>query len=269
LEAARGAALRGHHVTLLERSDTLGGQVRLGALSPGRQDFAEPVRFLERELRRLGVRTTCGVDVDLETVTRLKPDAVILATGAETVTRAVPGRELPHVIESSVYLALEAASCCDPDRFDADELRGAESVAVIGGDWVGCHVASLLLERGFRVTIFETRDRLAIDMGEQPGAMLRDRVLNHPGTAAVRLQSTVEQIASRHIVVWHAPSRSLETIVIDAVVLGQYRQANPDLAADLTEAFDGRLTVHQVGDCLQPRKLQDALLDGATAAASI
>ena len=57
LEAARGAAVRGHHVTLLERSQRLGGQVTLGALSPGRQDFAEPVRFLERELRRLGVRT--------------------------------------------------------------------------------------------------------------------------------------------------------------------------------------------------------------------
>jgi hypothetical protein len=56
--------------------------------------------------------------------------------------------------------------------------------------------------------------------------------------------------------------------VIDAVVLGQYRQANPELATDLTEAFDG-LAVHQVGDCLRPRKLQDALLDGATAAASI
>ena len=40
-------------------------------------------------------------------------------------------------------------------------LRGAETVAVIGGDWVGCHVASLLLERGFRVTIFETRGGLA------------------------------------------------------------------------------------------------------------
>jgi 2,4-dienoyl-CoA reductase-like NADH-dependent reductase (Old Yellow Enzyme family)/thioredoxin reductase len=269
LEAARGAALRGHHVTLLERSDTLGGQVRLGALSPGRQDFAEPVRFLERELRRLGVRTTCGVDVDLETVTRLKPDAVILATGAETVTRDVPGRELPHVIESSVYLALEAASFCGPDRFDADELRGAESVAVIGGDWVGCHVASLLLERGFRVTIFETRGGLALDMGEQPGAMLRDRVLNHPGTAAVHLESTVEQIASGQIITWHAPSGRSETVAIDAVVLGQYRQPNPALAVGLTETFDGQLPIRRVGDCLSPRKLQDALLEGATVAASI
>jgi 2,4-dienoyl-CoA reductase-like NADH-dependent reductase (Old Yellow Enzyme family)/thioredoxin reductase len=269
LEAARGAALRGHHVTLLERSDALGGQVRLGALSPGRQDFAEPVRFLERELRRLGVRTTCGVDVDLETVTRLKPDAVILATGAETVTRAVPGRELPHVIESSVYLSREAASCCDPDRFDADELRGAESVAVIGGDWVGCHVASLLLERGFRVTIFETRGGLALDMGEQPGAMLRDRVLNHPGTVAVHLESTVERIASGQIVTWHASSGRSETVAIDAVVLGQYRQPNPALAVGLTETFDGQLPIRRVGDCLSPRKLQDALLEGATVAASI
>jgi 2,4-dienoyl-CoA reductase-like NADH-dependent reductase (Old Yellow Enzyme family)/thioredoxin reductase len=269
LEAARGAALRGHHVTLLERSERLGGQVRLGALSPGRQDFAEPVWFLERELRRLGVHTTHGVEVDLETVRQLKPDAVVLATGAETVTRAVPGRELPHVIESSVYLALEAASRGDPDRLDADALRGAESVAVIGGDWVGCHVASLLLERGFRVTIIETRGGLALDMGEQPGAMLRDRVLNHPGTAAVHLESTVEQIASGQIITWHAPSGRTEAVAIDAVVLGQYRQPNPALAVTLTETFDGQLPIRRVGDCLSPRKLQDALLEGATVAASI
>lgn len=270
LEAARGAAVRGHHVTLLERSERLGGQVRLGALSPGRHDFAEPVRFLERELRRLGVRTNYGVDVDPGIVTQLQPDAVIIATGAETVTRAVPGGELPHVIESSAYLALEAASCREPDRFNAhDALRAAESVAVIGGDWVGCHVASLLLERGFRVTIFETRGGLALDMGEQPGAMLRDRVLNHPRTAAVHLESTVEQITSGHIITWHARSGRSETVAIDAVVIGQYRQPNPALAVGLTETFSGQLPVRRVGDCLNPRKLQDALLEGATVAASI
>jgi 2,4-dienoyl-CoA reductase-like NADH-dependent reductase (Old Yellow Enzyme family)/thioredoxin reductase len=270
LEAARGAAVRGHRVTLLERSARLGGQVRLGALSPGRQDFAEPVRFLERELRRLGVRTNYGVDVDPGIVIQLQPDAVIIATGAETVTRAVPGGELPHVIESSAYLALEAASGHDPGRFNAHEaLHGAESVAVIGGDWVGCHVASLLLERGFRVTIFETRAGLALDMGDQPGAMLRDRVLSHPGTAAVHLDSTVERIGTGHVVTWHAPSDRLQTVAIDAVVLGQYRQPNPALAVGLTETFGGQLPVRRVGDCLSPRKLQDALLEGATVAASI
>jgi len=99
--------------------------------------------------------------------------------------------------------------------------------------------------------------------------MLRDRVLNNPGTAAVHLESTVEQIASGQIITWHAPSGRSETVAIDAVVLGQYRQPNPALAVGLTETFDGQLPIRRVGDCLSPRKLQDALLEGATVAASI
>jgi 2,4-dienoyl-CoA reductase-like NADH-dependent reductase (Old Yellow Enzyme family)/ribulose 1,5-bisphosphate synthetase/thiazole synthase len=270
LEAARAATLRGHSVRLFERSETLGGQARFGALSSGRQDFAEPIHFLERELERLGVRVSRGVDVDAATVEQVSPDVAILATGAAVVTPPVPGRELPHVIDASAYLASEEAARRDHELAGQhDALLGAQSVAVVGGDWVGCHVASLLLERGLRVSIIETQDRLAHDMGEQPGAVLRERVVNHPGTAGVYLETTVEKIAPGQISLWHAPAGRAATIAADAVVLGQQRQPNQELAAALAESFGVRVPIRQIGDCVNPRKLQDALLEGATVAASL
>jgi 2,4-dienoyl-CoA reductase (NADPH2) len=269
LEAARAAALRGHRVSLFERGDTLGGQVRFGALSPGRQDFGEPVRFLERELSRLGVRVQRSIEVDADIVERVSPDVAIIATGATGVTPPVPGRELSHVLDSSAYLAYEEAAARNSELVAHAAFVGAESVAVVGGNWVGCHVASLLLERGLQVSIVETRDTLAYDMGDQPGAVLRERVFTHPGIAGVYLCSTIENITPREVSIWPAPSGGAEPLGADVVVLVQRRQPNQELAAAIAARFGARVDVHQIGDCVTPRKLQDAMLEGAALAAAL
>ncbi len=82
LEAARVAALRGHDVLLCERSDTLGGQLRWAARTPGRADMGRIVGWLEAEVRRLGVRVRTGVAVHAESIAALgRFDDVIVATG--------------------------------------------------------------------------------------------------------------------------------------------------------------------------------------------
>lgn len=101
---------------------------------------------------------------------------------------------------STVYLTYEEAAGREPDRVETPSaLQGVEAVAVVGGDWVGCHVASLLLARGLQVLIIEPRHRLGYDMWDQPGAVLRERVINHPSTVGVYLQSTVEAIAAGQV----------------------------------------------------------------------
>src|SRR5207237_3285056 len=82
LEAARVAAKRGHRVELHERSDRLGGQVRLYAVPPYRQVYGQIPDWYERQIEKLGVEVHVRSELSVAGVLGLRPDAVIVATGS-------------------------------------------------------------------------------------------------------------------------------------------------------------------------------------------
>ena len=82
LQAAISAARRGHEVSVYERDDDLGGQVRIAARAPGRAEFGDLVRNQLAECRRAGVAIKTGVLVDVDVVRAERPDVVVVATGA-------------------------------------------------------------------------------------------------------------------------------------------------------------------------------------------
>ena len=82
MEAARSAALAGHHVTLHEASESLGGQLRLARQSPTRAEVAKIIPFYERELERLGVDVRLGSEASVDEVAAAGADLVVLATGS-------------------------------------------------------------------------------------------------------------------------------------------------------------------------------------------
>lgn len=83
LEAARVAAERGHHVTLIERASELGGQITIAAKAPQRDQMAGITRWLAMEIERLGVKVQTGTDADTAMIRDLNPDVCILATGGQ------------------------------------------------------------------------------------------------------------------------------------------------------------------------------------------
>lgn len=85
LRAAAVAAQRGHHVTVHERATAPGGQVAIAARGPHRAGFAEVTDALLRRCTALGVEIHTGAAVDAALVTQLRPDAVVVATGARPV----------------------------------------------------------------------------------------------------------------------------------------------------------------------------------------
>ena len=95
LEAARTARLRGHAVSLYEATSVLGGQARHGAMAHGREDFAEPVRFLAREIDRLGVAVHLASTVDTDLLDRIDADEIIVATGSRPTHPPRPGLRWP------------------------------------------------------------------------------------------------------------------------------------------------------------------------------
>lgn len=254
MEAARVAALRGHDVSVYERDVAVGGRVRQGALAPGRGDLGEAVAFLARELARLEVPIELDTDVTAELIEQLAPDVVVLATGAvESDAPPIPGIELSHVTDAFTFLRRV--------EYDPSAAEGDGPVAVYGGNWVGCVTASILLAANREVSLISPRHGLAHDFSMQPAMPMMQLFSEHP-RLTVHLGTTIESIAPDEVVLWSAELNRTLTVAAGTVIVVPALQDNPDLHDELLAA-GAEAEVHALGDCVSPRKLQDAILDAA------
>ncbi|KSU75539.1 NADPH-dependent 2,4-dienoyl-CoA reductase [Rhodococcus qingshengii] len=129
LSAALNLAQRGHSVTLFEASDKIGGQFGIAQLIPGKEEFAETIRYYTRML------DVAGVTVKLET--RVAPadligsfDEVVVATGVTPRVPKIPGIENPKVLTYAEVVR--------------EGKPVGKSVAVIGAGGIGVDVSEFL-----------------------------------------------------------------------------------------------------------------------------
>jgi 2,4-dienoyl-CoA reductase (NADPH2) len=134
MSAALAAHERGHSVTIYERSDRLGGQLFLAGAPPGRQEFLELAKDLQKQIRLKGIRVVLNQTVDEELIERERPDAVVVATGAVPMTPPIPGIDRPHVVQA--WDVLE------------EKVITGRRVVVIGGGAVGVETALFLADKG-------------------------------------------------------------------------------------------------------------------------
>src|SRR3546814_14058509 len=97
MQAALVAAKRGHRVTVLEKSDRIGGHVTLQAMLPGLEDRADLIRWLKPQLDKAGGEMQIGSEATPESIKEIPPDAVIIATGARYYKSGVSRRKLTGV----------------------------------------------------------------------------------------------------------------------------------------------------------------------------
>jgi len=243
MEAARTAAQRGHKVTLYEKQDKLGGQLLVASKAPYKDEIAKLTRYLTGQLKKTGVKVKLGIEATAELLTKEKPDAVVMATGASPI---VP-EELPGVKGKNVISAL-------------DVLKGVkgvgQKVVVIGGGMVGCETAEFLARQGKKVTIIEMLDEIGSDIGvSNRGAVLfrlqEAGIKMLPKTRAQEITKTGVKAMS---------NGSIQVFEADTVVLAVGFTPNAGLARKLA----GKITnLHSIGDCVEPRKIVDAIGDGA------
>ncbi len=149
LEAARVAAMRGHDVTLMEKTGKVGGQYLLAAVAPHK-------RMLADSMSQMGIRAAkAGVDVRLFTeanearIKNLNPDFIILATGGEFAYAPIKGAK--NSINAWEFLETEDFVACD-------------KVAIIGGGLTAMEVMEILAKEGRKVTMIEMEGQIAKDM---------------------------------------------------------------------------------------------------------
>ena len=110
LSAAVTAARRGHDVHLFEKEGVIGGQLLLAHQPPHRGEIRNALRYFTSEIERLGIPVNLNRSFSADDARALKPEAIIVATGASAVRPDVPGSDLPHVLSGwRVIAGLEQA----------------------------------------------------------------------------------------------------------------------------------------------------------------
>lgn len=149
-EAAYTAALKGHHVTLYEQADSLGGQWKLAAVPSAKQDFTTLLMWLKTQIQKLGVEVITGAEYTEKLAAEQKPDVVILAAGSREKTLPLPGLDGENVFKAQ-------------DILSGRRNTTGNKVVVIGGGSVGVETAAHLAQDFKQVTILEVIDRISAD----------------------------------------------------------------------------------------------------------
>jgi 2,4-dienoyl-CoA reductase (NADPH2) len=294
MEAARVAALRGHDVTLVEKSAALGGTLRFAALPY--EPNQRLLRYYEHALREARLQLRLGVEATPALVRELAPDVVIAAVGARRVRPAIPGAERAHVFDGDDLRSLLAGSGEPQARSklsllgrlalragrlsgitdDPAKLREASRaympigrrVAIVGGGLVGAELAEFLLERGREVVVLEEGRTLAKEMAHPR----RWRVLHELRTHGARLVTGARVLEigetslrfERTAQAEGAPvSESLEA---DTVILAAGLEPNPEPAARLREAG---VRVIEIGDATGVGYIEGAVHGGFAAGCEV
>ena len=132
LSYATTAAKRGHKVTLIEKSNSIGGQFNMAKKIPGKEEFYETLRYFDVMLQKYNVQI--HLNTTFEPAMAKKYDNVILATGIIPRKPKIKGINHPKVVSYIDVLN--------------DKVKIGSKVALIGAGGIGFDVAEYLSHKG-------------------------------------------------------------------------------------------------------------------------
>jgi 2,4-dienoyl-CoA reductase (NADPH2) len=262
---------------LHEKGERLGGQLLLAGVPPGREEFLGLAEDLVRQLHMSGATVFLNSCVDANLLQDSSPDAVILASGGLPITPAIPGVDLPHVVQAWEVLSGTAAT--------------GPRVAVIGGGAVGIETALLLAEKGtlsgealkfllvhgaepieqlYELATQGSKAVTAIEMldglGKNFGKSTRWGMMQDVERYGVKTRTASRVIEITADCVRIENSGQIEEIPADSVVLAVGTRSCNQLQEVIAA---GGLALSVVGDALRPAMVFDAIHQGFTAGREI
>ena len=228
LEAARVAALRGHDVTLFEKTTSLGGQLNIACVPPRKEEMRRAAQDLIRAVCNAGVHLCMGQTRTAEQLQEAGFEAVINAVGAHSAAPRIPG--------------IDGVNVADAWKVLAGEQQVYGTVAVIGGGMVGCETAEYLAARGCKVSVIEMMDKIAA--GESV-TILPTLLENYKTYGVEQYPSHKVKEFRMDAVVCENKDGAEVTIPCDYIVLAMGARSNEFDAAALEAA---NIPVYAIGD---------------------
>ena len=228
LEAARVAALRGHDVTLFEKTTSLGGQLNIACVPPRKEEMRRAAQDLIRAVCNAGVHLCMGQTRTAEQLKEAGFEAVINAVGAHSAAPRIPG--------------IDGVNVADAWKVLAGEQQVYGTVAVIGGGMVGCETAEYLAARGCKVSVIEMMDKIAA--GEST-TILPTLLENYKTYGVEQYPSHKVKEFRMDAVVCENKDGAEVTIPCDYIVLAMGARSNEFDAAALEAA---NIPVYAIGD---------------------
>ena len=228
LEAARVAALRGHDVTLFEKTTTLGGQLNIACVPPRKEEMRRAAQDLIHAVCNAGVHLCMGQTRTAEQLKDAGFEAVINAVGAHSAAPRIPG--------------IDSVNVADAWKVLAGEQQVYGTVAVIGGGMVGCETAEHLAARGCKVSVIEMMDKIAA--GES-STILPTLLENYKTYGVEQYPSHKVKEFRMDAVVCENKDGAEVTIPCDYIVLAMGARSNEFDAAALEAAS---IPMYSIGD---------------------
>jgi len=251
MEAARIAAMRGHDVTLYGKEKQMGGQLVVAAKPPGKEKMLWIRDYEETQLKKLEVNIQLGTEVTPEFVEKEKPDVVVLATGAEPAIPDIEGIRGENVVTAVDVLAGKV------------ELSN-QRVVIAGGGMIGAEVGEFLLDRGNKVIIVEMLPAIASDMDPLNRQGLMEALEGRE--IAFLTNREIQEVTDKGVLVTDKKSGEKHLVEGDTVVLALGSKSVSYLSDSLK---DNVPELYTVGDCNEPRRLEQAVYEGSLVARRI
>ena len=223
LEAARVLAVKGHTVTLVEKSDRLGGQINLASMPPRKSEILRGVKYYEKVLPQL------HVDIRMNTVMSNEElngyDEVIIAAGAHNM-------DLPMPVENSNVVSAW-------DVLNGKEVTG--KCVILGGGLVGAETAEYLANKGHEVTIVEMMERIAAQESQTVLPLMMKDFAEH--NVQQMTNTKVASISNNTVKAVNTKDNTEIEIKADTIVAALGSRKNVMDVTGITKP------VHYVGDC--------------------
>ena len=259
LKAADTLARRGHSVTLLERDDELGGQIRLALRTPGRETLVRLIEDLEASLARQGVDVRRETEATPALIEELRPALVVVATGATPRADGfchalphvlkLPGSQQPNVVTTAAVLSGEADVGRRVLVLDDDGTRATAGLV------------ELLLDQRHEVELVSRFPMLFPPLASTSEAGFVPTQLVQKGLR-YQLSSWATKVEGTRVSVFDLLAQAEDERETDTVVLALPPVANDTLYHQLSErAYE----VHRIGDCVAPRRIDHAVYEGELA----
>ncbi|MCL5959172.1 MAG: FAD-dependent oxidoreductase [Chloroflexi bacterium] len=245
LKLAEIAARRGHKVSLYEKENELGGQINVATKAANRDELGGVVRWLKGQVEKLGVDIHMGTEVTPQLVDQVKPDVVVVATGAVPQRASFPGADQDNVV------------------LVQDVLNGSkevgQNVVIVDNDnyWGGTSTAETLLDQGKNVQILTGSFFVGSDLEFGNLFHYYSRIMEKG--AQMSSLTAVKEVSGNTVTVGNpfgGADRKIEGV--DTVVVATRAKS----VTDLYESIKGKAKqVVLLGDAVAPRKMMEDIFE--------